>query len=82
MYRGHQRFFLACDGVLPFVGRFFGPETAHEKPLAPSVREMLPRAALRCKLVQSTGGIDCTRAAIEFRPLSLFITVYFKLLIN
>ena len=81
---------------------------------------MLPRAALRCKLVQSTGGIaspagvfrgdrisslptnacsteicgegrntispknacggatggtDCTRAAIEFRPLSLFINV-------
>ena len=28
-----------------------------------------------CKLVQSTGGIDCTRAAIEFRPLSLFITI-------
>ena len=32
-------------------------------------------AALRCKLVQSTGGTDCARAAIEFRPLSLFITV-------
>ena len=29
-------------------------------------------------LVQSTGGIDCMRAAIEFRPLSLFITVIQK----
>ena len=35
-------------------------------------------AALRYKLVQSigrTGGTDCARAAIEFRPLSLFINV-------
>ena len=31
-------------------------------------RGMLPRAALRGKLVQSTGGTDCTRAAVEFRP--------------
>ena len=36
---------------------------------------MLPRAALRCELIQSTGGIDCTKAGVEFRPLSLFITV-------
>ena len=28
--------------------------------------EWSPRAAFHCKLVQSTGGIDCTRAAIEF----------------
>ena len=42
-------------------------------------RWMLLHAALRCKLVQSTGGIDCTRAAIEFRPLSLFITVNSKI---
>ena len=32
-------------------------------------RGMLPRAALRGKLVQSTGGTDFTRAAVEFRPL-------------
>ena len=38
-------------------------------------RGMLPRAALRGKLVQSTGGTDCTRAAVEFRPLWLSITV-------
>ena len=37
---------------------------------------MLPGAALLYKLVQSTGGIDCMRAAIEFRPLSFFTTVY------
>ena len=29
---------------------------------------MLPRAALRGKLVHSTGGTDCTRAAVEFDP--------------
>ena len=27
---------------------------------------VLPRIALRCKLVQSTGGIDCVRVAIQF----------------
>ena len=39
-------------------------------------RGMLPRAAMRDKLVQSTGGTDYTRAAVEFQPLSpLFITI-------
>ena len=37
-----------------------------------------PRGTV-CKLVQSTGGIDCTRGTIEFRPLSLFITVNSKI---
>ena len=51
-YHGYQRFFLACDGELRFVGRrptrvrpkaedtsgvWPKPETAHEKPLAPRV---------------------------------------------
>ena len=31
-------------------------------------RGMLPCAALRGKLVHSTGGTDCTRAAVEFDP--------------
>lgn len=35
----------------------------------------LPRAAFCGKLVQSIEGADCTRAAVEYRPLSLFITV-------
>ena len=37
-----------------------------------------PRGTV-CKLVQSTGGIDCTRGTIEFRPLPLFITVNSKI---
>ena len=35
----------------------------------------LPRAAFCGKLVQSIEGADCMRAAVEYRPLSLFITV-------
>ena len=41
-------------------------------------RGILPRGHCMvnsCKLVQSTGDTDCTKAAIEFRPLSLLITV-------
>ena len=51
-YPGYQRFFLACDGELRFVGRrptrvrlkaedWPLPETAHEKPLAPRVLVVL-----------------------------------------
>ena len=40
-YPGYQRFFLACDGELRFVGRRPKPDTAHEKPLAPRVHNPL-----------------------------------------
>ena len=55
-YPGYFRFFLACNGELRFVGRSSigqrpktraakldrNPETAHEKPLAPRVRDFKP----------------------------------------
>ena len=50
-YPGYQRFFLACDGELCFVGhrptpvwprtRAAKPLTVHEKPLAPRVIQTL-----------------------------------------
>ena len=40
-YPGYQRFFLACDGELRFVGRRPKPETAHEKPLVHRVHNPL-----------------------------------------
>ena len=67
-YLGYQRFFLACDGELRFVGRrptrvrpkaedtsgvWPKPETAHEKPLAPRVLQQERRLKSEFAFFQS-----------------------------